>query len=115
MFFTYSQNNSGGKFVIDDKVCHYVIIEADDYRFANILAEDLGIYFDGCDSGYDCSCCGDRWYSAWDDSDGTKTPMIYGHSPEELKNERWGLSCDAEGDVYCRVYYKNGTVEEFKK
>lgn len=115
MFFTYNQNNSGGHFDINDKVCQYVVIEADDYRFANILAEDIGIYFNGCDTGYDCDCCGDRWNSAWDDGDGTETPMLYGKSPNLLKEDRYGLTMVADGEIYCRVYYKNGTVEEFKK
>jgi hypothetical protein len=108
MFFTYNQNNSGGSFINNDKVCQYVVIEADDYRFANILAEDIGIYFNGCDTGQDCSCCGDRWNDAWN-GDGTDEPLIYGKSPEDYN--LWVK----EGEIYCRVYYKNGTVEEFKK
>ena len=31
------------------------------------LAEDIGLYFDGVEQGMDCSCCGDRWYRAWED------------------------------------------------
>ena len=64
MFYTYSQNNSGGSFVNDDKVCHYVIVEADNSKDANDIAEYNGIYFNGCDDDIDCPCCGARWDSA---------------------------------------------------
>lgn len=66
-FYEFNQNNSGGSFEVNDKVCHRVIIEATDATEANYLAERLGIYFNGCDRGMDCSCCGDRWSEAWGD------------------------------------------------
>jgi hypothetical protein len=47
-FYEFDQNNSGGSFVVNDKVCHRVIIDK---------AETLGIHFDGWG---DCSCCGNR-------------------------------------------------------
>ena len=71
MFYTFSQNNSGGSFDIDHMLAHFVIIEADTAEEANTIAESVGIYFNGCDEGMDCDCCGDRWYSQWDDKDGT--------------------------------------------
>ena len=63
MFYQFDQNNSGGSFVIDDKLCHRLFIEADNYIEAEEKAFDMGVYFDGCEKGLDCSCCGDRWYS----------------------------------------------------
>lgn len=74
-FFDYSQNNSGGGFDVDDDegISVYVIIEADSADEANSKAEDIGLYFDG--QG-DCSCCGNRWYSA--DGSGDAVPSIYG-------------------------------------
>lgn len=30
MFYLFSQNNSGGSFIVNDKVCHRLFIEADD-------------------------------------------------------------------------------------
>lgn len=114
MFFTFNQNNSGGQFDLDGKVCHYVIVEADDYRFANIIAEDIGIYFDGCNNDMDCPCCGDRWSSQWDNSDGTIIPMIYNRTPEEfIKDEKYWF--EKPGEVFCRIYYKDGKMEEFKR
>jgi hypothetical protein len=83
-FYHFSQNNSGGSFHFDEQrgITHNVIVEANDYRHANQLAEDIGIYFDGCDSGQDCSCCGDRWYSQWGETDGKDVPSIYGEPVE---------------------------------
>src|SRR5690606_15189130 len=40
---------------------------AESAREANRIAEDLGCYWDGCDSGIDCNCCGYRWSSKWSD------------------------------------------------
>ncbi|WJN63245.1 hypothetical protein [Streptomyces phage phiScoe45] len=75
-FFEYNQNNSGGSFDFEDgKITHYVIVEADTAELANERAEEIGLYFDGYG---DCSCCGDRWYSQWDDKDGDEVPSIYG-------------------------------------
>jgi hypothetical protein len=69
-FFHYRQNNSGGSFIKRNGLDVLVVIEAMDYLHANAIAEDKGIYFHGCSSGRDCSCCGDRWYEQYDNSDG---------------------------------------------
>ena len=61
MFYTYVQNNSGGRMDESDKLARYVIIEAQSPRHADGIAEDLGIYFNGVKDGRDCRCCGDRW------------------------------------------------------
>lgn len=72
-FFTYHQNNTFGEF--DGP--HYVIVEAPTAAEADYIAiNHTCIYFDGCDDGRDCPCCGDRWYRAW--GDGESVPMIYG-------------------------------------
>ena len=77
-FYTFNQNNSGGFFKTSDTegIGEYVIIEAIDSNHANDIAESIGIYFDGCRDGSDCSCCGDRWYptSNYDESN---EPSIY--------------------------------------
>lgn len=81
MFFTFDQNNSGGVFDVDDNVDKHVIIEARTAKLANAIAETIGIYFDGCDYGIDCNCCGDRWSPVWGDK-GDDTPLIYGKPPK---------------------------------
>lgn len=85
-FFTFCQNNSGGSFIINDNVSEFVIIEAIDSTHANSIAENIGIYFNGCDTGDDCPCCGDRWYPVWRDEDGEDIPLIYGEPPSMHKS-----------------------------
>lgn len=62
MFYEFNQNNSGGVFHEDCKVCHRLFIEADNVTEAVSIAEELGCYWDGVDKGFDCPCCGDRWH-----------------------------------------------------
>jgi hypothetical protein len=69
-FFEFAQNNTGGsgKYHIDPAsgIGQRVWIEAADATHANAIAERLGLYFDGAQSGRDCPCCGDRWSRARD-------------------------------------------------
>lgn len=104
MFYNYHQNNSGGSFVIDKDVSVNVIIEADSPEEADQKAKDIGIYFDGCDKGFDCPCCGDRWYPAY--GKGDELPSIYGKPIQEYADSEriaW------EGNAPCAyVYYADG-------
>lgn len=76
MFYEFSQNNSGGSFDVDDKVCHRLFIEADNLSEAIFKAEQLGCYWYGVASGIDCPCCGDRWSKPWDE-EGETFPKDY--------------------------------------
>lgn len=109
MFYTYTQNNSGGSFHFDelDGITRFVIIEADSAEDANRRAEEIGIYFDGCDNDIDCDCCGDRWYPAWGGSVAVETPTIYGkHFAEGFGNFTWM----DKGKEVC-VHYADGRKE----
>jgi hypothetical protein len=108
-FYHFDQNNSGGSFEVNDKVAHNVIIEAINPQHANQIAEGIGIYFDGCESGMDCSCCGDRWPRA-SDYDAAETPTIYGKPIEERRE----IFCRV-GEPYCHVYYLNGDKKTYVK
>jgi hypothetical protein len=96
-FYEFCQNNSGGSFHVDDKVCHRLFIEANSDIEAEQIAEHLGCYFNGVDQGLDCECCGDRWYNGDEvdlnelNSNGYEV-SIYSHysNPEELWNEKYG-------------------------
>lgn len=114
-FFTYVQNNSGGDFVTNDSVAHYVIIEAVNAAQANEIAETIGIYFNGCDAGIDCYCCGDRWYPVRDNSGGTTEPMIYDKAVEEYRNGGAGMFFTGAGESYAHVYYLNGEKRTYNR
>lgn len=73
-FYKYDQNNSGGSFDVDENITHRVVIEAVSESEADIIAKNIGIYFNGVDDGLDCDCCGDRWYGCNE----LKFPLHYG-------------------------------------
>ncbi len=77
-WFTFYQNNSGGKFRVDNDVDTVVIIQANNGDEANELAELIGIYFNGVDQEMDCPCCGDRWSTISSSDKGDDIPTHYG-------------------------------------
>lgn len=119
-FYAFNQNNSGGGFSYDERegISHWVIIEASSANEANSTAASAGIYFDGCDDGRDCSCCGDRWYPV-DDSDAESDPTVWGQvvSPGALMpgkddpNSSYKFLDGYEGFIH----YADGRIEGFWK
>lgn len=109
-FFHFSQNNSGGSFdfSLSDGITHHVVIEAKDAEDANVIAIAKGLYFDGCASGLDCSCCGDRWYRQYRDEDGDDSPKVYDEPVHAAK-----VSCWMEPGREIAVHYIDGRVEWF--
>lgn len=55
-FFEFVQNNSGGKFDVNDDVCGRVLIEAIDKNHA--VSKIMPMIENQSAS---CDCCGDRW------------------------------------------------------
>lgn len=88
MFYNFRQNNTGGAFALDEDrgISVNVIVEADSTEEANERAQRIGVYFNGCDDGSDCPCCGDRWYEAWG-NEGEPVPSIYGKPLIEASND----------------------------
>lgn len=107
-FFTYVQNNTGGSFDFYPKsgITHYVIVEAVDAAHADQRANAIGLYFNGCDDGRDCSCCGDRWCSAY--GNGDEQPMVY-DAPAAVYKPRFIWIDGPE----IAVHYLDGRVEWF--
>jgi len=96
-FFAFRQNNSGGSFRHEpsEGIGLTVWVEAVDAAHANARAEIIGLYFDGCRSGIDCSCCGDRWNKVYSNDSG-ESPALYGESWREAKDGEdatldWGI------------------------
>jgi len=107
-YFHFSQNNPGGTFEVNEKVAHHVIIQAHSENEANRLALDVGIYFDGCASGADCTCCGDRWSTVY--GKGDETPLIYGENPAMYKD-----FFTKPGQPVCHVYYLDGSKATYRQ
>lgn len=100
MFYTFNQNNSGGRFVENERVRRYVIVEAGSADDANERATSIGVYFNGCASDRDCNCCGDRWYPVWEGTEGDEVPSV------------WEVPVTLTKDVNKAnvvVYYKDGS------
>lgn len=122
-WYEFRQNNSGGSFQIDDDVTIYVLIQAASAKEANIKAEEIGIYFDGCYNGHDCNCCGDRWYEASDPMDSFITcDWENNHLATDHTNIRDYAQAVANGDSWVDkgeppiiLYFLDGTVERFYK
>lgn len=107
-YFTYSQNNSGGSFDYDPQrgISEYVIVEANAATEADVLAESIGLYFDG---DGDCECCGDRWSNAW--GNGDAFPMIYGQILAEYKRDYIWI----RGGFGVFVHYADGRTVGYLK
>lgn len=120
MFYEYDQNNSRGTWVEDIKqgISHYVIIEADSPKEADGRAEQIGLYFDGCNKGIDCPCCGDRWYGTYDGK-GTEKPTHYGESlyktykDKNIVGLRGMMVWDGADKLF--VHYKDGTIAQYQQ
>ena len=110
-FFTYGQNNSGGVFDLTDDVTHWVIIEAYNALAANSKLASIGGYFDGCEAGIDCPCCGDRWDAQWGEDAGEPEPMVYGETPSEWVTKDSFLCMEKGKEVV--VHYADGRKEWF--
>jgi hypothetical protein len=110
MFYTFQQNNSGGRFERTEELDVYVVIEAESAEDANFRAEGLGIYFDGVDKDIDCPCCGDRWYP--EDGEGDVVPSLYGTpiDEEEFKSNPYNRAFRA-GII---IHYLDGTKKEIR-
>ena len=78
MFFGFTQNNSGGWFEVDDSagIGPEVWIESNNLDHAIRRALEIGLYFDGLQTGRDCSCCGARWSKPWEEDESEDLPHI---------------------------------------
>jgi len=116
-FFEFSQNNSGGSFTVDDKLCHRLFIEAETPKAATKKALEMGVYFNGISKGRDCRCCGDRWHELWDDDKGLTFPYEYS-SRNDLNffsvEEYAQYLADTFGWTKpdARIFYADGRVKE---
>lgn len=123
-YYHYDQNNSGGVFEVTEFVAPNVIIEADSPEEAKQLAIDMGIYFDGCASGEDCSCCGDRWYEAdeletpyklfnWREFSSDKEPETTKSIKKFCQSLADNQNCHNPKEPACILHTKDGKIINF--
>ncbi len=113
-WFHFSQNNSGGSFVVDDKLASRLFVQEENADRAVSFAENLGVYFDGVNQGRDCPCCGDRWYYPHI----INFPLRYSEmNIFETVEEYAQFMANEYGwttpDAY--IYYKNGQITKINK
>lgn len=97
-WFHFSQNNSGGHFEVDENQAEDVFVQAATAK------EAIDYIWDKLYHGY-CECCGPRWSSYIDDSDGTDHPEVYG---ESIYNTEKGWYRNE-----CRLHFYDGHVESY--
>jgi hypothetical protein len=81
--YVFDQNNSYGRWKGPAK---NIIVEATDVEAAQRGAEAAGAYWNGCASGVDCPCCGDRWSKPWNDKPNYETVE---EAVRALSDNRW--------------------------
>jgi hypothetical protein len=87
------QNNTGGRFVVNDEVAEDVFFQAPRVGIAEAMANEF------LDSLGSCQCCGDRWNGL--DDDAYETPTKYG-APYKPR--------DSEYATEARLHYLNGRI-----
>ena len=120
-WYEFDQNNSGGFFEMNDDVSIKVFIQSENAAGANQKAEEVGIYFDGCEDGIDCDCCGDRWYRAGDPLDSFKT-YFWRKENTEYDNISDYVQAIANDSMWAKVgkpvvivYFADGSIKRFYK
>ena len=100
MWFEYDQSNPGGSYLSD--MPRTVLVEGKDADDADSRAEEVGVYFEGIDSGRDCSCCNDRWSRAYDDNEGRESAYLeyWSRGGDENKSKKAHIDNEEEMKAY---------------
>ena len=113
-WWRYSQNNSGGSFDPDGGMETWVWARGSSQ--ANLVAETHGIYFDGCATGNDCRCCGDRWGTAWGDSPGlSDRPLAELIEHLTTGGKQSALAYASSWNLGIRIIDKDGDIHWLKE
>lgn len=99
--YRFRQTNSGGFFHYTEDLDKNVYIQATSTYEANGRAEELGIYFDGCRSGQDCNCCGDRW-------DEAEEYRAIESSEEFVERLKWDAEYMEANSIICIIHTIDG-------
>lgn len=116
-WYEYRQNNSGGAFILEatSGIGQYVWVQARNAKDADSRAQEIGLYFYGCESGQDCDCCGDRWspqYAYWKDDEGTTNEPVL---TKWRMGDRWFIDENAFAHRYDGTFYAVTEVLELSE
>jgi hypothetical protein len=114
-WYRFRQNNSGGRWSVDERVAETVFVQEYTAERANEKAQSVGLYFNGVADGYDCPCCGDRWHPQHSETDecyvtpeipleGVYAP-VWGRAPYALSDARTPASRAVFHHLDGRVQY----------
>lgn len=105
LYYHYRQNNTRGYFKAP---AINVYVEAETFESANRIFETLeGCYFDPA-FGFDCDCCGCRWYPA-----GAHDSYSESEMREQINNCNTIQWLD-EGFARAMIRHNNGTIETIR-
>ena len=110
MFYSTSQNNSGGGYIQDKNVDQIVIVEADSAKEAE---EYLGKLID--DNSYNessCPCCGDHFYVFFEEDEGSSEPKSTYGEPLIVDSLE---GFDKSYRRFAVIHYKNGTKKRYDR
>ena len=103
--YEFRQNNSGGTYV----GAKFIYIAAENCDAANEFASEYTeIYFDGCYLGWDCNCCGDRWYPAYENdfTSPEAVRLVKSITPEKRTEKREEKYIEIYvGEFYAEIYH----------
>lgn len=110
-WWRYRQRNPGGGF--DEEYGYTTYIHAPSASQADDIAENNGIYFDGVRYGRDCSCCGDRWSSAWDGEPDLEDCTVAELAEKLVANDE--LKYAVDWNLGIRIIDSDGTVHWLRR
>ncbi len=104
-WYHFGQNNSGGRFIINEDLAEDVLIQGKDVNSVLYKAHEL---MDASNAN-SCECCGDRWDFYIDAADAKDFPTMYDIPITEMEPSHYRTSA--------RLHYADGTIEayQFKK
>ena len=99
-WFHFSQNNSGGYFIVNEQVAEDVYVQAENAQQA---AARAAVIFEPYSEF--CECCGERWSFYVHDDDGYDEPTNYATPIMQVVAGRYRTQA--------RLHHINGTVETY--